>query len=194
MQPQPMPWMVESAYRYLMAAKHLQYCRNMLPIAQINAALGMEILLKSFLSRPNGNLGQANQTYELDKGAINEAHERLKAADRIPEERKNNKFGDRHDLLTLFHAIPEPIRQRVGLDRREKNIEKDRDIFTNARYQYERGAAKGFNDILIGVLDELIENVVHWYRELGCKDTFIVFYGVQPLELPPDPDPEPETL
>ncbi|WP_411960971.1 hypothetical protein ACK3BE_14945 [Pseudomonas mandelii] len=45
----------------------------MLDIAQINAAIGMEILLKSFVSKPNGNLGQVNETYELDLGAIKAA-------------------------------------------------------------------------------------------------------------------------
>ena len=193
MQPQLTPWMVESAYRYLMAAKHLKRGHDMLGVAQINAAIGMEILLKSFVSKPNDNLGQVNETYELDYAAIKAAHECLKNDGSIPDYRKD-KGPNKHDLLTLFYAIPEPIRQHVGLNRREKNIEKDREVFTNARYQYELGAAKGFNDILIGVLDELIENVVHWYRELGCKDTFIVFYGMQPLELMPDPDQESETL
>ncbi|MEE3507675.1 MULTISPECIES: hypothetical protein [unclassified Pseudomonas] len=44
------PWMVESADRYLQAAKHLRRGHDMLDIAQIN--------------------GQVNETYELDPGAI----------------------------------------------------------------------------------------------------------------------------
>lgn len=83
------PWMVESAYRYLKAAKHLRRGHDMLDTAQINAALGMEILLKSFVSKPNGNLGQVNETYELDYNAIKAAHEHLKAAERIPTYRKD---------------------------------------------------------------------------------------------------------
>jgi hypothetical protein len=43
-------------------------------------------------------------------------------------------------------------------------------------------------------LDELIEDVVHWYRELGSKDVFIVFYRMPPLELPPDLDQEAEPM
>lgn len=73
-------------------------------------------------------------------------------------------------------------------------IEKDREVFTNARYRYEAGAPGGYDDILIGVLDELIEDVVHWYRELGSKDVFIVFYRMPPLELPPDLDQEAEPM
>ena len=181
------PRMVESAYRYLTAAKHLRRGHDMLDIAQINAAIGMEILLKSFVSKPNGKLGQVDETYELDYGVIKSAHEHLKTADRIPAYRKD-KPPNKHDLLTLFYAIPEPIRRRIRLDRHEHWIDKDREVFTNARYQYENGAAKGYDDILIGVLDELIEHVVHWYRELGCKDIFIVCYGMPPLELLPDAD------
>ncbi|WP_256580100.1 MULTISPECIES: hypothetical protein [unclassified Pseudomonas] len=60
--------------------------------------------------------------------------------------------------------------------------------------RYEAGAPGGYDDILIGVLDELIEDVVHWYRELGSKDMFIVFYGMPPLEQLPDSDQEPDNL
>ncbi|AIL61681.1 hypothetical protein [Pseudomonas alkylphenolica] len=186
------PWMIESAYRYLTAAKHLRRGHDMLDTAQINAALGMEILLKSFVSKPSGNLGQANETYELDYNAIKAAHEHLKAAEKIPAYRKDRP-PNKHDLLTLFYAIPEPIRQRVRLDRHEHWIERYRDVFTNARYRYENGAPKGSDDILIGILDELVDNVVDWYRELGSQDVFIVFHGMPPLELP-DSNLEPETL
>jgi hypothetical protein len=81
--------------------------------------------------------------------------------------------------LTLFYAIPEPIRQRVRFDRRELWIE-------------EAGAPRGYDDILIGVLHELIDDVVHGYRELGCQDLFIVCYGMPPLELLSDLDLEPQ--
>ncbi|MNR32051.1 hypothetical protein D3C85_1496070 [compost metagenome] len=86
----------------------------------------------------------------------------------------------------MFYAIPEPIRRRIRLDRHEHWIDKDREVFTNARYRYENGAAKGYDDILIGVLDELIDDVVHWYRELGCQDIFIVCYGMPPVEPLPE--------
>lgn len=185
------PWMVESAYRYLTAAKHLRRGHDMLDIAQINAAIGMEILLKSFVSKPDDKLGQVNETYKLDDDALKAAHEYLKTAKRVPADRR---YPNRHDLLTLFYAIPEPVRQRIRLDRREHWIEKYRDVFTKARYRYEKSAAKGSDDILIGILDELIDDVVDWYRELGCKDMFITYYGMPPLELLPDSDQELETL
>jgi len=185
------PWMVESAYRYLTAAKHLRRGHDMLDTAQINAALGMEILLNSFVSKPNGNLGQANETYELDYNAIKAAHEHLKAAERIPAYRKDRP-PNKHDLLTLFYAIPEPIRQRVRLDRHEHWIERYRDVFTNARYRYENGAPEDYDDILIGVLDTLIDDVVDWYREQKCQDLFIVCHGLTPVDFQSKPGKEPE--
>lgn len=179
------PWMVESAYRYLKAAIHLRRGHDMPDIAQINAAIGMEILLKSFVSTPDSKLGQVNETYKPADDALEAAHEYLKTVKRVPVNRRN---PNKHDLLTLFYAIPEPIRQRIGLDRHEHWIEKYRDVFTKARYRYEKNAAQGSDDILIGILDELIDDVVDWYRELGCKDMFIVCYGMPSLELLPDAD------
>jgi len=54
----------------------------MLDIAQINAAIGMEILLKSFISKPDDKLGQVNETYKLDDDALEAAHAYLKTAER----------------------------------------------------------------------------------------------------------------
>ncbi len=45
--------------------------------------LAWKILPKSFVSKPNGNLGQVNETYELDYDAIKTAHQHLKAAESI---------------------------------------------------------------------------------------------------------------
>lgn len=44
MQPHLTPWMVEIAYRYCEAAKHLLTGHDMMAVAQVNAAIGMEIL------------------------------------------------------------------------------------------------------------------------------------------------------
>lgn len=44
------PWMIESAYRYCEAAKLLLTGHDMMAVAQVNAAIGMEILLKSFVA------------------------------------------------------------------------------------------------------------------------------------------------
>lgn len=170
------PWMIESAYRYLTAAQHLSRGYDMLGVAQVNAAIGIEILLKSFISKPNGNHGLANETYKLDQAAIKKSHQLLQAQGKVA---KGSRI-DRHDLLTLFHAVPEPLRRRIRLDRHEQCLHHYRNVFTTARYPYEQTSPKGYDDILISILAELVVNVVQWYRDQGSKDIFIVCHGMQP--------------
>ncbi|MGH8438583.1 MAG: hypothetical protein ACRERW_05930 [Pseudomonas sp.] len=168
------PWMIESAYRYLTAAKHLLRVDNMMGIAQVNAALGLEILLKSFNSKPSGDIGQVYETQKLNFRPIVKAHKQLKAMGKIqPECRKT----DRHDLLTLFYAIPEDLRRRVGLDLYEQDIEQYRDVFTKSRYRYERKTKRSTSDILVRVLDEVIGKTIEWYCEQGCEDAYIRHLG-----------------
>ena len=107
------PWMVESAYRYLKAAKHLRRGHDMLDIAQINAAIGMEILLKSFVARPNGTHGKIHETYDLEASMIKAAHLELKRSGRAAPKL------DKHDLLRLFYAVPANVRSRLLFDQEE---------------------------------------------------------------------------
>ncbi|RII77360.1 hypothetical protein [Pseudomonas monteilii] len=177
MQPHLTPWMVESAYRYWEAAKYLLTGYDMMAVAQVNAAIGMEILLKSFVARPNGNHGQVDETYDLNHELIQAAHQELQRAGKIDIKRR---WADKHDLLTLFYAVPVELRGRIDLDRQEKWIERYRNVFTNARYPYEIDSPAGYDDTLVHILGELIDNVVSWYREQGCADLFILCHGMTP--------------
>lgn len=90
----------------------------MMAVAQVNAAIGMEILLKSFVARSNGNHGQVNETHDLDAKLINDAHRELQHAGKISADRSR---ADKHDLFMLFRAVPaDPdapsIRPRGRLD------------------------------------------------------------------------------
>lgn len=183
------PWMIESAYRYWEAAKHLLTGHDMMAVAQVNAAIGMEILLKSFVARPNGNHGQVDETYDLDDTLINDAHRELQRAGKNSAGRSR---ADKHDLLTLFHAIPADIRTRLRFDQEEKRIERYRNVFTNARYPYEASSRNGYSDTLIRVLGTMIESVVNWYREQGCRDVFIICYGMTPADFQPKAGKEPD--
>ncbi len=176
------PWMIESAYRYCEAAKHLLTGHDMMAVAQVNAAIGIEILLKSFVAVPNGNHGQVDETYDLDADLIKNAHRELQYAGKIAADKR----VDKHDLLTLFHAVPADIRSRLRFDQEEEWIERYRNVFTNARYPYEANSPKGYSDTLVYVLGQMIENVVKWYREQGCRDPFIVYYGMTPAEFQPE--------
>ncbi|WP_410481973.1 hypothetical protein ACJ70E_12495 [Pseudomonas plecoglossicida] len=88
-------------------------------------------------------------------------------------------------MLTLFHAVSVEIRDHLGFGRQEKYIERYRNVFTSARYPYEASAPGGYDDTLIYVLDDLIECVVKWYREQGCRDLFMVCHGMTPADFQP---------
>lgn len=177
MQQHPTAWMVETAYRYLKAARHMQRGFDMGDVAQINAAIGVEILLKSFCSKPSGNHGEVNETYELDSDAVKAAHLHLQSCGKVV---RAGKSPDKHDMLTLFYSVPADIRRHLELDQYEEHIERYRHIFTKARYPYERGASNDVDHILVQVLGEMIDRVNAWYGEQGWQSTYLYFDGVHP--------------
>ena len=165
------PWMVESANKYLRAAEILYRTDyNLLHVASINAAIGLEILLKSFVARVTENEGKVNQNYAPNSEIIKAGHALLKAEDNAKAR------PDSHDLLTLFYAIPEPVRLAAGISRHEANVEFCRHLFTASRYEYESTAPKSFCDTSIAVLREMVPSVVAYYKQSGCTDCWIVSY------------------
>jgi hypothetical protein len=164
-------WMLESAHSYLKAAELLD-AQHLPHVAQVNAAIGMEILLKSFISIPDQHQGTTGETYDLDKDAIKAAHKRLQDSGKTDR----NQRLDGHDLLTLFHAVPEQIRCSLALDSREDCFERYRRVFTNSRYPYESTSAKFSDPILMRMLRWTLANVVGYHKERGSQDAFIVSY------------------
>ncbi|MGH8351425.1 MAG: hypothetical protein ACRES5_33470 [Pseudomonas sp.] len=138
--------MLQNAHNYLKAAEVLD-AQNLPHVAQVNAAIGMEILLKSFISVPDQHQGTSGETYKLDAAALAAAHQHLQRADKT--RRKN---PDRHDLLTLFHAMPEAIRRGLALDRQEDSFERYRDVFTNSWYPNESSSWKLSYPVLMRLL------------------------------------------
>jgi hypothetical protein len=138
-------WMLESAHSYLKAAELLdaQYLPR---VAQVNAAIGMEILLKSFSSIPDQHSGKTDRSQRVDW----------------------------HDLLTMFHAVPEQIRRSLALNGQEECFEKYRSVFTNSRYPYESNSAKSSDAVLMRMLRWTLANVVGYHKERGSQDAFIV--------------------
>lgn len=67
-------WMLESAYRYLKASELLD-AQNLSSVAMVNAEIGLEILLKSFISVPDQHQGTAGEIYKLDVDALKTAHQ-----------------------------------------------------------------------------------------------------------------------
>ncbi|MDD1015898.1 hypothetical protein [Pseudomonas rubra] len=158
--------MIESAYCYCEAAKYLLTGHDMMAVVQVNAAIGMEILLKSFVARPSGNHGQVNDTYDLDPKLINDAHRELQHAGKIAAD---DKRVDKHDLLTFFTL----------------HLRTSGRVFDSTR----RNIAMCSQMLDLG---QMIESVVKWYRERGCRDVFIVCYGMTPADFQPGSGKEPE--
>jgi hypothetical protein len=163
-------WMLESAHSYLKAAEFLD-AQGLPHVAQVNAAIGMEILLKSFISIPDEHQGTTGETYKLDPTAIAVAHQHLLSVGKT-----SRKSPDKHDLLTLFHAIPEQIRRSLALNSQEDCFERYRNVFTNSRYPYESNSAKFSDPILMRMLRWTLGNVVGYHKECGLEDAFIVSY------------------
>lgn len=151
--------MLESARYYLKVAELLD-AQKLPHVAMINAAIGMEILLKSFISVPDQHEGTSGETYKLDVEALKTAHQYLQSIGRIPPKQKR----DAHDLLTLFHAMPAAIRESLALNSQEHSFERYRDVFTNSRYQYESASWKFADPVLMGLLRWTLANVVGYYK------------------------------
>lgn len=164
------PWMIESAHSYLKAAE-LLHAQNLPQVAMVNAALGMEILLKTFISVPDQHQGTSGETYKLDVDALKEAHQYLQSVGKARTQRR-----DGHDLLTLFHAVPAEIRQSLALDSQEGLFERYRDVFTNSRYQYESSSWSFSDSVLMELLRWTLANVVDYYKERGSQDPFVLGY------------------
>lgn len=49
--------------------------QNISSVAMVNAEIGLEILLKSFISVPDQHQGTAGETYKLDVDALKTAHQ-----------------------------------------------------------------------------------------------------------------------
>jgi hypothetical protein len=163
--------MLESAHSYLKAAELLD-AQGLPHVAQVNAAIGMEILLKSFISIPDQHQDTSGETYKLDTEAIKAAHKHLQDTGKTA--RGQNR--DVHDLLTLFHAVPEQIRRSLALDSQEDCFERYRSVFTNSRYPYESNSAKFSDPILMRMLRWMLAKVVGYHKECGSQDAFIVSY------------------
>jgi hypothetical protein len=140
-------WMLESARSYLKAAELLD-AQDLPHVAQVNVAIGMEILLKSFSSIPDQHSGKTDRSQRVDW----------------------------HDLLTLFHAVPEQIRRSLALNSQQECFEKYRSVFTNSRYPYESNSAKSSDAVLMRMLRWTLANVVGYHKERGSQDAFIVSY------------------
>ncbi len=193
------PWMLETAYRYLMAAETLIDNPMLGRQAQTNAALAIEILFKSFSAEITLNKGEDFEQY-------------------------SSTFG--HDLIDLIDELPKEVQHTMGLscskDSEEpltnarRMLERYRSIFMDDRYIYETYKISKQNEVkqihkrlekdnqkerlkkkdlkklenigklgeayyrrpeisprFIGLARDLINTTIKIYKETGCEDSSI---------------------
>jgi hypothetical protein len=146
------PWMLETAYDFIRAARLLWENKLGSP-AMVNVAVGLEILFKSFNATVDGSSGGIGEQYRIAGKPT-------------------------HDLLALFDAIPQPIRQHLGLQRYRDYFEgRMAELFVSARYPYERDGMASSGSAIIEVAEEICDRVIREYLESGCTDPWIAAFA-----------------
>lgn len=151
------PYMVESAYNYLRAAKLLWREPNLGTVAVVNAAIGLEILLKSFIAEPVENPRKATESeqYEINGKRL-------------------------HKLTDLSKRIDQDVYQYLRLQRHEHWFEKFDNLFVEARYPYEVTSRGTYSEVPISVGIEILNDVIQWYKTSGSSDSWINSYPYVP--------------
>ncbi|GIU16385.1 hypothetical protein TUM4261_34830 [Shewanella sp. c952] len=154
-------WMVEEANRYCLAAELLATHNYLHRQAQINAALSIEMLLKSFISKSDQHEGEVCETYNSKRG-----HDLNKLANKLPTE-VCSRFG----ISPTKDGIPATKSRRL--------IERYANTFIEDRYIYESPKDKvrpGYSVEFIKLARNLINNTIEVYIETGCTDPWVSEY------------------
>ncbi len=151
------PWMIEVAHGYLKASRLLSL--NKLPVPSIVvAAIGVEILFKSFLVEVDGEKGGLGENYRFD----------------------NTKYKIRnggHNLFDLFNAIPDDIKFELSFYKyKEYFSEYYQTPFLDDRYPYEKSASGGYTDVLADIGEEMLNIIIDYYKNNECNDPWIEKY------------------
>lgn len=151
-------WVIEAAYNYAKVAEIALMHGSLGSQSEVNAAIAVELLLKSLRADPvdNPRAGTVAQQYMVPK------------------------VGDGHDLLALYHAIPAELRSKLGLDSHKANFEVKRHVFRLNRYEYEPNASASFDDSLLQLAAELIPAFVQYFLSTGSDDPWLLLYQADP--------------
>lgn len=147
------PYMVETAFHYSRAARSLWGIES--GISLVNAAISIEILLKSYNSKITGNVSAVNQKYHFNTNCLNE---------------------NRHNLVHLFNALPSDAREKLEEPYMLELLIKYQNTFVSERYVYELNTRGGGSSSLIDISEDLVRKTVAIYKELGCDDSWVVSY------------------
>lgn len=148
-------YMVETAHGYLKAAESL-WNQNF-SVSVVNAALSVEIILKSFNAKVAANAGLLNEKYKFNDSVL-------------------PKSANKHDLIALFNALPADVKRQFESNYTIDILEAYRYTFVKDRYMYEPNARGGATGALLGVADTFIKKTVALYKQRGCPDRWIQDY------------------
>lgn len=151
------PWMIETSHDYLKASR-LLWSNNLDVPSLITAAIGVEILFKSFLVEVDGASGGIGEYYCFKQSI--------------------HKIGDSgHNLLDLFNAIPDDIKSELNLNQyKEYFSDYYEKPFVKDRYPYERTASGMYTEILTDIGEKMLSKVISYYKEKKCDDPWIEKY------------------
>lgn len=152
-------WVLESAYRYAKASAvllnaHLSY------ESEVNAALAMELLIKSLLVEAVDN---------PRRGTILEQYSS-----------RHIKLKDGHDLIGLYRQVPTDIAEKVGLTSQVELLERKKDVFKSLRYIYEEKAPRGSDNLLLQTVCWLLPQVVDHFVQAGNEDKWLTYMNSNP--------------
>ncbi len=146
------PYMLEAAGNYVRAAQLLWRQPNMGKVSVVNAAIAIEIMLKSFIAVPveNSRKGTVGEQYELKQ--------------RI------------HGLYDLYNAVDTDLAKKLKFTRYEDWFKKYDSVFVKDRYPYEATANIGYTQTLIDVSLQMFKAMIGWYKESGNSDPWVTEY------------------
>lgn len=147
-------WPVEEAWRYYVSSFILEAFDEM-RVAEVNAALSLEILIKSFFLVESSGSGTPYARY-----------------DRNPDFKK--KMGNTHRLDELAALLPDNIRNQIFNQSELEMLERRGDAFTSLRYAYEKNARAGSSSILREIAGKAIPRVVKIHRANQSADPWIL--------------------
>lgn len=146
------PYMLEAAGNYVRAAQILWRQPNMGKVAVVNAAIGIEIMLKSFIAVPvdNHRKDSVSEQYELKQRV--------------------------HGLHELYKSVDSELAKKLRFTCHEEWFNKYDLVFVTDRYPYETNSNAGYTQTLIDVSLQMFRAMINWYKESGNPDPWVIEY------------------
>lgn len=137
------PYMISTAYEYLRAAKILWLQPNLSSVSNTNAAIGIEILLKSFFASPvdNARKGTFGEQYEINGRRI-------------------------HSLSDLAEKIDKDLASKLGFYQAKDWFKLFDNLFLESRYPYEKNAPNSYSEAPVDLGIKLLNNTIKGTKKI----------------------------